>query len=138
MKTTEMSTHEPDIVPVVMVIEDDAAVGDVIAAVLEDEAFEVVLARTALAADEVCRSRADLLVLDLVLHGAETGWEFVRALASATGTPCIPVIVCTARKTLAQREEILLGTLAVAIVHKPFDINELSGAIAAALATSSP
>ena len=53
MKTTEVPTHEPDSVPVVMVIEDDVAVGEVIGVLLEDAGYRVIPLQSAPTAQEV-------------------------------------------------------------------------------------
>jgi DNA-binding response OmpR family regulator len=76
------------------------------------------------------------VILDLVLHGAEAGWDLLQALAANAGAPCFPV-VCTA-KSLVDGEEALLSALAAGSVRKPFDIDELLGAIGAALVVGDP
>jgi hypothetical protein len=55
VRTDEPPAHKPDVLAVVMVIEDDVAVGEVMGVLLEDAGYGVVLVRTAPSVHEVRR-----------------------------------------------------------------------------------
>ena len=116
-----------------LVVEDDPAIGEPLARVLRREGHEVQLVTdgaSALAAAHL----ADLLVLDLGLPDMD-GLEVCRTLR-ATGST-IPVLVLTARVGEA---ELVIGLDAGAddYVSKPFRISELSARVRALLRRASP
>jgi len=106
----------------VLVVDDDAAVADVVVAYLERAGMETARATDGLAALTVAEaSGLDAVVLDLMLPGLD-GIEVCRRLRSEW--PALPVIMLTAR---GEEDDRLLGLEAGAddYIVKPFSPREL-------------
>jgi len=102
----------------VLIVEDDASVGDLCRRVLEDEGYTCGLARTVISARESIAGRPiNLLLADVVLPDGGTG----RDLAAEMEIAGIPVIYMSGDYR-ALRE---LTEAGIAHLQKPFRINEL-------------
>lgn len=102
----------------ILVVDDDAAIRDVVAEVLEDEGYQVEKAASgaeALVAIET--QKPDLVVLDMRMP-VMNGWEFAEELAGRRDN-AVPILVMTAAVDAAQRAQEIgaAGTLS-----KPFDL----------------
>jgi CheY-like chemotaxis protein len=105
----------------ILVVDDDTAIRDVVAEVLEDEGYRVARAASgAEALDQLDTLQPDLVVLDMRMP-IMNGWEFAQELASRSGMQT-PILVMTAAVDAAQRAE-EIG--AAATLNKPFDLDEL-------------
>ena len=116
-----------------LLVEDDAMIGEAVLQVLRAEPYAVDWVRDGLMADAALRSeRYDLVLLDLGLPGRD-GLEVLRALRQRRDP--VPVLVATARDGVAER---IAGLDAGAddYVLKPFDIDELLARIRALLRRS--
>jgi CheY-like chemotaxis protein len=76
------------------------------------------------------------VILDLFLHGENVGWQQLDILTLDPATRGIPVIICSAAIATLESARSKLAALDVAVLEKPFDIEELSAAVAAALASA--
>jgi CheY-like chemotaxis protein len=118
--------------PLVLVVEDEDAIREVLADVLEDRGFRVVSASNgaeALRCLDV--SRPDAVVLDLlmpVMHG----WAFMETYYERTGGASIPIVVVSVNPVLPRSFE-RFGVRR--IIGKPFNIDELVDAVQDAVAT---
>ena len=76
------------------------------------------------------------MILDLFLHGETAGWQQLDILTLDPATRSIPVIICSAAiaSLTAQRDK--LARLDVTVLEKPFDLEQLSAAVASALASA--
>ncbi|ATB33396.1 sigma-54-dependent transcriptional regulator [Melittangium boletus] len=113
----------------VLVIDDEANLRKVLAALLRRDGFEVTVAadgEQGLA--EFHKNGADIVVTDLVMPKAG-GMEVLRAVNAAN--PDVPVIIITAHGTVDSAVEAIKAG-AFDYVTKPFDQSELSAAIAKA------
>ena len=118
--------------PVILVVEDEAALARLLRYNLEKEGFEVVVAQDGEEALLVVRERAfDLVVLDWMLPEI-SGLEVCRRLRRGAETRNLPVIMLTARGTDADRIR-GLDTGADDYVTKPFSHDELCARIRAVL-----
>jgi len=116
-----------------LLVEDDAMIGEALLQVLRAEPYAVDWVRDGLVADAALRSeRYDLVLLDLGLPGLG-GLEVLHALRQRRDP--VPVLVATARDGVAER---IAGLDAGAddYVLKPFDIDELLARIRALLRRS--
>lgn len=116
-----------------LLVEDDAMIGEAVLQVLRAEPYAVDWVRDGLMADAALRSeRYDLVLLDLGLPGRD-GLEVLRGLRQRRDP--VPVLVATARDGVAER---IAGLDAGAddYVLKPFDIDELLARIRALLRRS--
>jgi two-component system phosphate regulon response regulator PhoB len=126
-----MKPAEP--VPLIAIIDDEAAIRDALATLLKNHAFHVCMAASAREAlDLITRERPDLILLDIVLDestsGRESGLDVLRHIR--TMPSFTPVIMLTSY-TEWQVESLGLG--AIAFVTKPWDAAALIGQIRATL-----
>jgi CheY-like chemotaxis protein len=110
----------------VLVVEDEDAIREVMADVLEDRGFRVVSASNgaeALKCLEVWRP--DAVVLDLlmpVMHG----WAFMETYYERTGGTAIPIVVVSVNPALPRSFE-RFGVRR--IIAKPFNVDDLLDAV---------
>lgn len=110
----------------ILVVEDEAYLCDLVADLLESEGHT---ARTASngreALDRLLERKPQLILLDLMMPVMD-GWEFIRALRSNQEWRNIPVIVVTAVYDVKRTQQ---ETGAVAVVTKPFDIDQIADVV---------
>ena len=82
---------------------------------------------------DIRHAKADLVILDLFLHGETTGWQQLEILTLDPATRGIPVIICSAARGSLEHARAKLAALDVAVLEKPFDLEQLEAAVAAAL-----
>ena len=116
----------------VLVIDDEANLRKVLAALLRRDGYDVTIAEDGeMGLAEFQKNGADAVITDLVMPKVG-GMEVLRAINSAD--PEVPVIIITAHGTVDSAvEAIKLG--AFDYVTKPFDQTELSNVIAKAIRT---
>ena len=118
----------------IMVVNDTQEILDLFEELLTDEGYEVVLySYNVQDMAEVEHTKPDLIILDLLIGGEETGWQMLQKLRMKRSTARIPVIVCTAAARSVQEMEGYLKSKNVGLVLKPFDIDELLAAVKVAL-----
>jgi two-component system alkaline phosphatase synthesis response regulator PhoP len=116
----------------VLVVEDDADIGGLIAHYLEKAGYRSELVRDGgKALSRIEAFSPDLLILDLMLPGL-SGIEICTAVRAGAKTGALPIIMLTAR---AEESERILGLDAGAddYVTKPFSPNELVARVRALL-----
>jgi DNA-binding response OmpR family regulator len=87
----------------VLVVDDDASVGEAVRDLLREDGFEVDSPATpqdALA--DALRDVPDLVILDVNMPGM-TGWEFCAILRRQTSTRSVPVLFLTGRRDIKDR-----------------------------------
>ena len=111
----------------IMVVEDDEAIRETLAEVLEGEGYGVTRAANGAEALERLHGsgRADLILLDLMMPVMD-GWELRARLRSDPQYAAIPVVVVSAHHAVAGQAD-RLGVQAW--LAKPFDIDHLLGTI---------
>jgi two-component system, OmpR family, response regulator MtrA len=105
----------------ILIVDDDAALSEMLQIVLRQEGFETVRAASGDAGlTEFRRSRPDLVLLDLMLPGLD-GVSVCRAIRQHSG---VPIIMLTAKSDTA---DVVAGLEAGAddYVAKPFKVKEL-------------
>jgi two-component system, OmpR family, phosphate regulon response regulator PhoB len=121
----------------ILVVEDEAAIREMIGYTLRRSAFEAVEAESAdEALVQITEVNPDLILLDLMLPG-QSGMELARRLRRDDHARDIPIIMLTAR---AEEDAKILGLEAGAddYVTKPFSPRELIARIKALLRRSRP
>ena len=117
----------------VLVVEDDLSIRNVITDVLEDRGYRVATAENGVEALEYLDFlQPDVMVLDLlmpVMHG----WAFMESYFDKTGGRAIPLVVVSVNPALP-RSFNRFGVHEV--VAKPFNIDDLVGAVDSALSCS--
>jgi len=85
---------------------------------------------------DIRHAKADLVILDLFLHGETAGWQQLEILTLDPATREIPVIICSAARASLGHARAKLAVLDVAVLEKPFDLEQLEASVAAALASA--
>jgi CheY-like chemotaxis protein len=75
----------------------------------------------------------DLIILDIRLEHAETGWTVLECLRLDPKTTTIPVIVCSADSAFLREKALSLQQLRCDILEKPFDLDMLLEKVARSL-----
>jgi two-component system OmpR family response regulator len=118
----------------IVVVDDERAIADGVAAYLRHEGHEVELAATPARAIDLGRAGPDLIILDLMLAGG-SGFDVLRTLRGEGRR--VPVIILSARVHLVDRVTGLeLG--ADDYMTKPFEPRELVARVGAVLRRTMP
>ncbi len=113
--------HPPLGVPHVLVVDDDAAIRELISDLLCLDGFTVSAAPDgAQALEAVRRQRPDVVVLDLMMPVMD-GHAFLRTIRQVGDWASIPVVIVSAVAAEIERA----AHLAHARLSKPFDVDEL-------------
>lgn len=121
--------------PHILVVNDTQEVLEVIRDLLQDEGYRVTIHATAIRdLNKIAQIAPDLMILDHMMGDEEYGWQLVQKLRLDRRLASLPVIVCTAASKMVKELEGHLMAKRVCVVLKPFDIDDLLGAIRAALA----
>ncbi len=119
----------------VLVVEDDPGVAALLRRSLSFEGYKVSLLGSGTEAmDAVNADRPDLVILDLMIPGID-GMEVarrIRAAESVSGLPSVPILMLTARDTIADRVR-GLDAGADDYLVKPFSLDELLARVRALL-----
>jgi DNA-binding response OmpR family regulator len=121
--------------PLILVVDDDKAVAQTIAACLHQDGHEVLVSNNGNEALELAeRNSIDLFVLDVMMPGMD-GFEVCRRLRNNPSSATAPIIFLTA---LAELEDKVEGFLAGGddYLTKPFDLEELELRVRAVLRRS--
>jgi two-component system phosphate regulon response regulator PhoB len=123
--------------PHILVVEDEAALAELIRYNLAAEGLRVTIAGTGEDAELLVSEDAfDLVVLDWMLPGM-SGLEFCRRLRKGGATKAIPIIMLTARGEETDRVR-GLSTGADDYVVKPFSVPEILARVKALLRRAAP
>jgi len=121
----------------ILVVEDEAAIRDMLRFALERAEFRIALAANAQEARlRIAEARPDLILLDWMMPGL-SGVEYAKELKAGATTKDIPIIMVTAR---AEEEDKVraLNIGADDYVSKPFSFPELIARIQAVLRRALP
>lgn len=121
---------------IILLVEDDAAIREMIENVLTRAGFNTLAAADAAEAERVMKqSRPDLILLDWMLPGV-SGIELARRLRREAGTRGLPIIMLTAR---CEEHDRVAGFEAGVddYVGKPFSVRELMARVHAVLRRTS-
>ena len=106
----------------ILVVDDEAAIVEVIGSVLEDEGYTVATAADGEAALDILReatARPCLAFLDLMMPGMN-GWELREAMLADPSLASVPVVILSAF-TAGD-----MGSLhSVAVIQKPFQLEQI-------------
>ena len=110
----------------IVVVDNDSTFVYMVEELLEDEGWEVVSClegETAL--DCIKRERPDLVILDIRMETSESGWVVLANLRSDPTTRNIRILICSAAVDDLRTREEWLRDADVAVLPKPFDIDDL-------------
>ena len=126
------STREGPRTRRILVVNDTPEILDLFRDILEDEGYAVSLySHPFKDLAEIKKVRPDLILLDFIIGGEAHGWQLLQQLRMDRATATIPVIVCTAAVGLVRELEGHLKEKGVAVILKPFDIDDLLRAVTA-------
>jgi CheY-like chemotaxis protein len=117
----------------IVLIEDDDDTRAVMTAALQADGYEVQASADAFG--DIRHAHADLVILDLFLHGETAGWTQLDILTLDPMTREIPVIICSAAIASLAFARTKLVALDVAVLEKPFDLEQLGACVASAIAS---
>ena len=121
----------------IIVVEDDAAIAELLRYNLNAERFDVTVASSAEEALQLMdETNFDLMILDWMLPGL-SGIELCRRLRLRRETKALPVLMLTARSEESDSVR-GLGTGADDFVVKPFSVAELMARVKALLRRAAP
>ena len=107
----------------VLIVDDEAAVADLIEAVLVQEGYTVAIARDGVQGILLARDwKPDLVLMDIMLPGLD-GTTAIRRLKSDPATAELPIVAMSAGRTIRRQSSELAD--ADAALAKPFDIDAL-------------
>ena len=109
----------------IMVVDDDAAIRDVVATVLEEEGYTVITAASGEEALAMLHGRLPALVILDMRMPVMDGWEFAERVRARYENR-VPLLVMTAAVDARQRAA-QVG--AAGILSKPFDLHDLIRAV---------
>lgn len=120
----------------ILVVDDDADIRELIKHRLEQKGYKVAFAADAATALTLARkAEPDLILLDLTLPGGD-GFMILERMQHLATLAHVPVIAVSAREPEPNESRAReLG--AVGYIHKPFETDELLGAIESALSPGS-
>jgi len=109
----------------ILLVDDDESIRQVVSLFLTDEGYAIAQAGNGQAAlDLLDEFRPEIILLDLRMPVMD-GWEFVRTYRKLPG-PHVPIIAFVAALR-AEQERDEIG--AIGLLAKPFDLEELLGAV---------
>ena len=127
--------------PLIGIADHDPVLMRLLDQVLTEAGFETIqLPEGAGAYDEIKKHRPDLILLDTWLESREAGWILFQVLRLDRETREIPVLICSSDLEEYEKRAASLETHSrVAVLNKPFDINELIARVEQLLAqTAAP
>lgn len=115
----------------VLVVDDDSALRESVAQVLEDEGYTVDRATDGVAAMAyVAKNRPDLILLDVLMPNMN-GRQVLEKLRGNQDTANIPILVMSAVSGIEANRSVAQD--AADVVEKPFDLEELLNKVELAL-----
>lgn len=113
----------------ILVVDDDAAIADLIRDVLAGQGHEFAAASSgAKALELIGRSKFDLVILDRNMPSM-SGLQVLKTLRAAPATAALKIIVCTAAEMLAEVDE-AFSAGATDYIVKPLDFGKLKAKVA--------
>jgi DNA-binding response OmpR family regulator len=122
----------------VLVIEDDAALRDVLCEALEGAGYHALPSDHPVAPIDVQQLRPSLVVLDLMLDGEPEGYGWLESVRAWHSTARLPVLVCSGNLAPTAPAVQRVQALANATVPKPFTLDELLAAVEGCVKPSAP
>jgi CheY-like chemotaxis protein len=109
---------------VIAIVEDQAAISELLRDVLDDAGYQTVIVGSSVTAvDEIRQSGADIVLLDIMMP-RKSGWEVLDELRADAATRDVPVVLTSAVYDRIGRRPLPFGG-PIRFASKPFDITEL-------------
>ncbi len=114
--------------PRVLIVEDDAAIRNLITDFLKEKNFDISYAQNGAEGLQIATTEKPSVILADIVMPEMNGIEMIRQLRKLPGTMLIPVIALTAVNTLENKIEVFAAG-GDGILIKPFDLQELQARI---------
>jgi two-component system NtrC family sensor kinase len=119
----------------IAVVNDDTVFLEMMAAVLQEQHYDVRIYREADHAFEQLRADLpDIIILDIRMETPESGWNLLELLTLDRLTHPVPIVVCSAAIQDLRLHQEWLNDHGIEVLQKPFDIEELYRCVERALA----
>ncbi len=121
----------------ILAIDQSQDVLDLFQTLLEDEGYRVTIQSFVEKDLKAVQAMApDLIILDYMWEFEDTGWAFLQMVKMNPATQAIPIVLCTGAVNRVEELSGHLMKMDVRVVIKPFNLDDLLDAIAAALKTA--
>ena len=118
----------------ILAINDSQSILDLFRLLLTDEGYEVALYTDPdQAVADLEQVKPELIILDWLFGQEDLGRQILQRLKLNPSTAAIPVVVCSAGIRMVREVEEYLRAKGVAVVYKPFAIDDLLSPITTAL-----
>jgi CheY-like chemotaxis protein len=115
----------------IAIIDGSPEIAEVVSNVLEDGGYDpVIIQESEDAVERVSRDHPDLLILDPWLSSRMAGWKILALLLSDARTRQIPIIIYSGDTDRLLAHKCFLEEHDVAVLPKPFDIEDLERTVA--------
>lgn len=124
----------------IVVVDDDFALQEFYRLFLEGEGYKVtLLSPFAISPNSIAILNPDLLILDLLLGGMQSGWPILQDILSTPQTTTLPVLLVTALPTVTLDAEwqAFIQKWHIPLLLKPFDVDVLLATIKSLLPSHS-
>ena len=110
----------------IVVVDNDSTFIYMMKELLEEEGYEVATCLEGESAVEcIERERPALVILDVRMEAADTGWVILDQLQKNPSTRDLPIIICSAALDDLRARQASLQDSGIAVICKPFDIEDL-------------
>jgi DNA-binding response OmpR family regulator len=122
-----------------MVINDTQEILELFEQLLTDEGYHVKLYSYQIRDLKVVKEvQPDLIIVDQMFGEEKLGWQLIQKLRMDRDTARLPVVVCSAELKTLKELEGHLKDKNIEVVIKPFDIDDLMGAVKRILGENEP
>jgi CheY-like chemotaxis protein len=122
----------------IAIVDDDVTFTDLLVEILGELGYQATPYYQSAGTFELLRClQPDLILVDVRIEGLQSGWTLLELLRADEATRSIPLLVCSADLAQLQEREEWLREQGIAVLVKPFDLDELESVISRLLAGTS-
>jgi two-component system alkaline phosphatase synthesis response regulator PhoP len=122
----------------VAVVDDEPTIVEIVDQLLVEQGWDVLNCRDGrVAAALIKQEQPDVILLEVWLRTVQSGWSVLYELQQDPRTSTIPTIVYSGALDQLQAKKEWLGERGIAVLAKPFDIDDFEHTVRAALARKS-
>jgi CheY-like chemotaxis protein len=123
----------------IAIVNDDRTFIGLVSELLRERGWNCISLHEGNAAFEtIKREQPDAVILDIRMEQPDTGWRVLNLLMLDPATRSIPVIMCSADWNELKAKEEWMNERGVGVLPRPFDIDDLYGAVDGAMSRDFP